>query len=149
MNNKIYYEFEKNDRWWDEAIFYTVYIDENRIKRFFLRGLTGRIEIDEPYKGWGYKNLARLKIDVPLHEILEWGDITYGLECYKKSRNIYYQLDSFDYYEECDIDHFPEYAYEFANKMVKGNDNKGSKKLHLVELNEDTPCGNYFGIGII
>ena len=155
--NKIYNSFEKNDKFWDESIFYTIYKD-NEEKRLLVRGYTFRYDAGRMFEEWGYfkvDNSYRYKVDIKLSDLLEWNDIDYGMSKYKKEHN--YPEDLINYIvdnllEDDDVNACysnPEDAFICANDLVKGDDNKGSKLLHFREIQLDTPCGNYFGIGII
>ena len=155
--DKIYKEFKKDDPLWDQLIFYTIYTKDNK-KYLKTRGWTFRYDADRSFEEWGYY-MPRDKynmIDEELDKLLEWNDIDYGIYQYKKENNLPEDLilDSIpgtwnnEFYFIRDYGN-PEMAFNAANKMVLGEDEKGSKHLDLVKITKNTPNGNYFGIGII
>lgn len=133
-NSKAITEFKKSDKW-DELTFFSIY-EKNGEKWLRIVGKTERIDDGFSWKCWaGYR--CSCDYQAPISELLEWGDIEYGLSLLKQRIN-YYDEDYRNAYPE------PDLAYLNANLMVKGNDGKGSKHLHLIEVTKDTPCGNYY-----
>ena len=149
--NKIYKSFSKNDKFWDDAVFYTIY-KENEEKRLLIRGFTFRFDAGRSFEEWGYckvNSSYQYKIDIKLSDALEWNDINYGIEKYKDENNYPSNLVDYTVNHLCLYYTNPEDAFICANDLVKGDDDRGSKLLHLREIQLDTPCGNYFGVGII
>lgn len=151
--NRIYKKFEKNDRIWEDIIFYKIY-KENNIKRLRLKALTYTFQGNRSFRERYFHSLEtfpRQIIDEELNKLLEWGDIDYGLYEYKKKKNISDKIQVYliEQSEEEELQGDFQQTYNFVNKMILGEDNKGSKRLDLCEITLDTPCGSYFGIGII
>lgn len=155
--DKVYKEFQKNNPLWDQLIFYTIYTKDNK-KRLKTRGWTFRYNANRSFEEWGYympHNKINM-IDEELDKLLEWNDIDYGIYQYKKEKNLPEDLifnsipgtwsDGFYFVRDYGD---PEMAFNAANKMVLGDDGKGSRHLDLVKITKDTPVGNYFGIGMI
>lgn len=151
--NKIYKKFEKNDRIWGDIIFYKIYKEDN-IKRLRLKAFTYTFQGNRPFKERDFHSLEifpRQIIDEELSKLLEWGDIDYGLYEYKKKKHITEGIRVYliEQSEEEELQGDFQQTYDFVNKMILGEDGNGSKRLDLWEITLDTPCGNYFGIGII
>ena len=156
-HNKIYKQFNKEDNFWDRLIFYTIYQKDNK-KFLRTRGWTFRYDANRSFDEWGYYLPLHKSnmIDEELNKLLEWNDITYGIYQYKKEKNLPDDLilesipGSWDDNDRFIVEYGdPADAFRAANKMVLGEDGKGSKFLDLCKVRRDTPCGNYFGVGIL
>lgn len=150
MRNKIYKKFQKDDKNWSETIFYTIYNKEN-IKRIKIRGFTYTFWSTNSYKERDFHRFPDRKIDEDLNVLLEWGDINYGLSQYKQKNHITdnIQIELIENAEANEYLGDIQQTFNFANEMVLGEKGEGSKELDLWDINKDTPCGDYFGNGII
>lgn len=129
--------FNKNDHW-DFYQYYTIKEDIENKKVLVLRGCVGKDFFGYPYQVWYYFSYPENRFSAPITQLLEWGDIGYGIR-----QHILKGYDPFeeDQYILCE---HPQEAYNKANEFVKGFYGNGSKFLSIYEVSEYTPVGDYF-----
>lgn len=126
--------FKKGETNWHCLTFYTILMD-NGIKKIKLRAITSREYIDAKlYADFCYSYYPD-NFCISLEEVLEWGDINYGLHTLL--------IKDFDIYNEMAIA-TPQECLDEANELYNGYFKKGSKKLNLFEITLDTECGDYY-----
>ena len=125
--------FDKKGNW-DESLFYEIAKDNDGDKVLILHLLTSRVTSSELYKYWGFRNFDNLEIG-KLKDLLEWGDILYGIS-----------LRISDMYDDDELSVFAEPlpVYEMVNDLLE--EYNGVTRLWLASITEDTECGLYYGL---
>lgn len=132
MSEKIY-KFNKKDCW-DAESFYEVRKNKDGKKELVLLFGTDRVRGDNSYDSWAYKEYEDGLLLGTIEELTEWGDILYGIE--SKGINIF-DKSGYVVYDS------PQPVYDKVNSMLEKWG--GCSLLTIFNINEDTPCGYYYG----
>lgn len=125
--NKIK-SFTNKEKCWDSFYYYEIF-NNNGQKSLRVDYHIRRVDRGLDYLSW---SILEYECDIiTIENFLEW--------------DRFYQLDnmikSFDEY----LYNEPYECFRKANELMTLNDVDGRIRLDIIDINEDTPCGSYFG----
>lgn len=127
-----YTKFTPRSKFWDTSMYYRIF-EENNIKYFSIIAETDR-EPGELHDGLGwFINFYQYDNKIELDKLFDFG-IYYQLEKYQKK-----YLSTIKEYEPEEV------LFYVNNHLIRKISPEGYEHKYLVKIDENTPCGYYFG----